>query len=132
MNWQVNRLVREWRKHEKLIIACDFDDTLRPYSLTDEDSVQRMEITLALLKRCISVGAHVIIFTSRREERFQEVRDWCKENELAIYGINVNVEGIPFGNAQKPYANIYLDDRSGISEALMALSLAEVIVAGGE
>lgn len=120
-NWQHERLVKEWTKHGKLIIACDFDDTLRPYSLTDEANVSRMHDTLKLLKRCQKVGAHVIIFTSRREECIGEIRDWCAAMRLPIYGINTNVDGIPFGNNQKPYANIYLDDRAGVEEATATL-----------
>lgn len=131
-DWQVNRLVNEWTKHEKLIIACDFDDTLRPYGLTGSESVLRMEYTLSLLKRCIETGAHVIIFTSRKEECLQDIRDWCVENDLPIYGINTNVDGIPFGNNQKPYANIYLDDRSGVNEALSVLAAAEGIIRTGK
>lgn len=127
-NWQIDRLVREWRKHGKLIIACDFDDTLKPYSLTDEENLFRMKRTLNILKDCISTGAHVIIYTARRKDKFPEIEDWCKENELPIYGINVNVEGIPFGNDQKPYANIYLDDRAGVEYALMVLAAARMTV----
>jgi hypothetical protein len=45
-----------------------------------------------------------------------------------VEAINENLPGLKFGTTTKPYANLYLDDRAGIDQALDVLSAAYEIM----
>jgi hypothetical protein len=120
----VNRLCNEWRKHGKLIIGCDFDDTLKPYNMCEHDDLHRMECTLNLLLRAQTGGSHLIIITACGEDRYPEIMEFCRAAGLQLHSINKNIPGLPYGSDQKPYCNIYLDDRAGIYESLHILERA--------
>lgn len=128
MNWQVQRLVAEWVKYERIIIGVDFDDTLMPWGLHGPEHVARMARTRLLLRDCVSLGARIVIHTASLPERYEEVRATCKAEGIAIESINENLPGLKFGTNTKPYANIYLDDRAGIEQALDTLSAAYEIM----
>lgn len=124
MNKYAERLLKEWRKHDGLIIACDFDDTISPYHFKSPEDMERYVLTIRLLKDCISYGCQVIIFTARDEPRYVAVRDYCKGVGLNITGININLPGLPYGNSKKIYANVYIDDRGGLEHSLEQLRYA--------
>lgn len=121
MNWQVKRLVSEWLQHGTLIIACDFDDTIAPFKLDDGLHTFRYRRTIDLLRRCQSVGAEIIINTSSAPDRFDEMLSYCRDRGLVVTGVNQNSPGLTYGHHGKVYANIYLDDRSGIDQSLQIL-----------
>jgi hypothetical protein len=118
------RLVREWRKHGRLIIALDFDDTVYPYSRKDDHDLRVYANTIELVVACKEAGAHVIVWTASNPSRYQFMRDYLAERGLVVDGINENVPGLPFGNHGKIYANVYIDDRAGMQEALGDLRAA--------
>lgn len=128
MNWQVERLVAEWVKHERIIIAVDYDDTLVSWNLFGAEHELRMIRTRMLLKSCASIGARIVVFTASAPERHADIRSSLAGMGIPIEGINENLPGLPYGNHGKLYANIYLDDRAGIEEALNVLSTAYEIV----
>ena len=116
MDKYTKRLLDEWVKHKKLIICLDFDDTIRPYNLSDQEEC---DDTIALIKECQDIGAHVILFTARREEMIQAALDYCNQKSLQIDAVNkgIPIEGLYFGHDAKPYANIYVDDRADLHGA---------------
>jgi hypothetical protein len=121
MNRETQRLLEEWQQHGKIIIASDFDDTIRPWRFNTQaycDSV------IHLLSECKLVGAYIIIYTACKEERFDEIRAYCKDKGLEIDAINKNPIELPYGNHAKPYANIFLDDRAGLDSTFKTLSEA--------
>lgn len=128
MNWALQRLVSEWVKHERLIIAVDYDDTLVAWALEGPELVARIDRTRALLKNCVALGARVIVHTASAPERYAEIEVNCRALGLVVEGINVNLPGLKYGNSGKPYANIYLDDRAGLDQALDLLSAAYEIM----
>lgn len=119
VNKYVERLYNEWKEYGRIIIGLDFDDTIFPFreNFTDVESV----INLVIEAR--KVGAIIIIYTGSNPDRYDFIKEYCKEKGLEIDGINMNVI-TPFGDNRKIYANIYLDDRSGLLESLATLSTA--------
>lgn len=129
MNWQLQRLVDEWIANERIIIGVDFDDTLKAFRLLDMTSHNRMMDTHTLLRNCIRVGARIVIHTAADPARYPLMLEYCESKGIAIEAINENLPGLKYGHGGKPYANIYLDDRAGIEEALSTLYAAMRIVA---
>lgn len=117
----VARLVREWGKHRRLIIAVDFDDTVYPYRVEDPSGYGRR---IALLRMCQGLGARVVVWTASNPDRYPMIREYLEERGLRVDAVNENAPGLPFGNWGKIYANIYLDDRGGLAEAEATLEAA--------
>lgn len=114
------RLVDEWNQHGKIIIAVDYDDTISPWRWSKED----LQDTINLIKECSIVGAYIVIFTSCSPDRYGEIDRYCKENDIPVDTINQNPLSLPYGNDNKIYANIFLDDRAGLEGAKKMLRTA--------
>lgn len=122
----LNRLISEWEQHGKIIIACDFDDTISPWRMHNSDFKRVIEI----LKVAKNTGAYVVIFTACKPERHEEITKYCKDNGLEIDGINKTPIDLPYGNNAKIYANIFIDDRAGLNESLNILEMAMYTIRG--
>ena len=122
----LNRLIAEWEQHGKIIIACDFDDTIRHWGLDGFNSDRVIEI----LKIAKQTGAYIVIFTASNPERYPEIEQYCKGIGLEIDTINKNPISLPYGNTGKVYANIFIDDRAGLNEALNILEMAMYTIRG--
>lgn len=111
----VNRLFEEWKSHGKIIIALDYDDTISPWKLEGFSP----DPVISVVKEAQNTGAYVIIHTSCNNDRFDEIKEYCNSVGIRVDAINSNPISLPYGgaNASKPYANIYLDDRAGLTEA---------------
>jgi hypothetical protein len=110
----IDRLLRECKKHKKLIVAVDFDDTVYPYTNT----AGTHEGIIDLLKQCQELDFHIVVFTASTPDRYPFIENYMAKIGIKITGINKNaVEGLPFGNHGKIYYNILLDDRAGLWEA---------------
>jgi len=114
----MERLKREWDKHKKIIIGCDFDDTIRHWNLENFDAAKTIEV----LKAAKAIGAYIVIFTATHSERYLEITKYCQSIGLDIDCINENPIDLPYGNSRKIYANIFIDDRAGLNESLNILS----------
>lgn len=113
----IERLVKEWKKHDKIIIACDYDDTICKWSM-DSDYKHVIET----LRKAKQLGAYIVIWTaSNYIERESNIRLFCSNNGIEIDSINKNPVDLPFGNHGKIYANIYIDDRGGLNESIYIL-----------
>jgi len=119
LNPYVKILSDEWIEHDNIIIGVDFDDTIKPWreDITDHDEV------ISLLKKAQASNGIIIIYTGSPESRYDEIREYCKRIGIRISKINENVI-VPFGDNRKIYCNIYLDDRSGLKEAMHILDSA--------
>lgn len=115
----VKRLTKEWTEHKKIIIACDYDDTIFPWGQSIDH-----KLVVDILMRAKTVGAYIVIWTASAPSRYEEIRDYCRKIGLEIDGINENVIDLPYGNGKKIYANIYVDDRAGLNESLKILSVS--------
>lgn len=118
----INRLTKEWKEHSKIIIAVDYDSTLSPWSTIDNQ--EDIDRTIKLLKVAKETGAYIVLNSCCKEDRYKEMEDYCLSKGIAVDAINKTPIEVPYGNNNKPYANIYLDDRAGLQEALDILECA--------
>jgi len=124
------RLYNEWKTHGKIIIAVDYDSTISYWpSIDNKEDIAR---TINLLQIAHATGAHIVIFTACSEDRFEDIQKHCEEKKIPISGINKTPINLPYGNNSKIYANIFLDDRGGLQEALNILELAMYKIRGDE
>ena len=124
----LERLEEEWKQYGKIIIACDYDDTISPRKMTNGD-FKRVFDVLNVAKQ---TGAYVVIFTACKEERYPEITQYCLDNGLEIDGINTTPIELPYGNNKKIYANIFIDDRAGLNESLNILEMAMYRIRGSK
>lgn len=117
------RLFEEWKERGNIIIAVDFDDTVSPWKLEDENSTMIKEV-LKLLKECQQTGAYIVPYTTCNPDRYPVIQALFASNGILINNINSNPIPLPWGNESKIYANIYLDDRAGLDQACYTLSYA--------
>lgn len=118
-NNTVNRLVDEWRKYGKIIIAFDYDNTVYDYyqkGYTFYDVIN-------LLRECKDFGAYLMVYTSCEEHKFPQLISYMNENNIPFDSINEVPNYIPF-KGKKLYYNILLDDRAGLSSAYFCLKSA--------
>jgi hypothetical protein len=113
----VFRLFNEWKKHPKLLVACDFDDTVFDFHKQGTSHT----LVFELLKKCKALGFYVTLFTASKPERHDEMREYMKQNGIEIDAINQNPIPMPYGNHGKIYYNILLDDRAGLGQAYTTL-----------
>lgn len=110
-----NRLKEAYLEHDRLIIAYDIDDTVRPYKS------KSCEETKKLIRRAKEVlNPYFIIYTANphNEKNIQFLND---EN-LPFDAINENVPEIGrYGDGLKIYYNLFLDDKAGLAETYEAL-----------
>lgn len=103
------RLEDEYKKYGKLIFAVDYDDTLFDFHRKG----RTYNDVISLLQRWKNYS-EIIIFTGNGEDKYKEIINYLKENNIPYDGINcgssVKVNG------RKIYANAYLDDRGGLLE----------------
>ena len=121
MNKYIQRLLEEWIQHGKIIISVDYDDTIYPWKMGNEDDIQR---TIQLVRVAKETGAYVVIFTASNPDRYEEIQDHCETIKLPIDAINRNPIDLPYGKNGKIYYNINLCDRSGLTQALDILETA--------
>lgn len=111
----VDRLLNEYKVHNKLYVAFDFDNTIFDYHNTGGD----FSGIINLLRECTKLKFVLILFTSNEGDRLDWMKEYCKHFNIAIDYINENPEIM---DTRKPYYNILLDDRAGLECAFNYLS----------
>lgn len=124
MNKYIDRLIVEWDKHGKIVVAVDYDDTISPWGFNSEEDLNQMNFIINLLKKVKETGAYITIWSACDKDRFPEITEYCKSKGLEVDSINQNPIDLPYGKDRKIYANIYLDDRGGLNESLNILQEA--------
>lgn len=123
----INRLVKEWLTHERLIIACDLDDTIIPYNPELTESCME---TVQLIHECQTEGIWFIINTAREEEKLEDSKVQVQNLGITVHSVNRTPPflNLPYGVSGKVYANIFLDDRGGLECAKHQLRKAYNLV----
>lgn len=107
----IERLKREYKEHGNLIIGMDFDGTLFDYHKEELE----LKPVIDLLKKCSDLGFIMCLYTvvDRLDYKEQYINDLGIKchfiNESPINDIRSNEYDY------KPYFNILLDDRTGLS-----------------
>lgn len=110
-----NRLRQAYMEHDRLIIAYDLDDTVRPYKSKSCENVK------ALLKRAKDmINPYYIVYTAN--PNLQKNIAFLEKEELPYDSINKNPDFIgDYGEGIKLYYNLFFDDKAGIYEPYFAL-----------
>ncbi len=126
----VDRLVHEFTTHGKILLALDWDSTLNYWNTVE--NAHHIEEVRNLVRR-VQEYSHNIIFTACNPDRFEEIREKCKEIGIRIDSINENaIKDLPYGNHGKVLYNSLLDDRAGLLESMNILETAYYIFRGNE
>lgn len=121
----LDRLITEWEQYGKIIIAVDFDDTISPFKYNDLEAQQLYKRVWNLLNLSYETGAYIVCHTSCNPDRYMLIRNEFLRNGIPEVYINETPIELPYGNkGSKIYANIFLDDRAGLNEALDMLETA--------
>jgi hypothetical protein len=104
-----NRLLEEFQKHDSLVVAFDFDDTI--YDFHKKGRIYNDVI--ALLRELKSINCYLICWSGQEDGEF--VKKYLQENNIPFDAFNENP---PFhkSTSRKVYANAYLDDRAGLKQ----------------
>ncbi len=96
----------------KLIIAIDFDGTIVDHKYPGIGATKPNVFNV--LKRLLSEGHTLIIWTCRGGSELIAVYEWLKLRDMEDITVNVNApyEQINFQPSPKIYADIYIDDRN--------------------
>lgn len=116
----IERLVSEWTRYGRLVVAYDYDNTVYDYhqaGLVFRDVPQ-------LLRECRAMGAYLIVFTACGEDQYPAIRSYLEEQDIPFDAINENPPFVPVASGRKIYCNILLDDRAGLGSAYRCLKSA--------
>ena len=114
----VNDLIDNFNKYGRLIVAYDFDDTVKPGDGYCCDQV------VELLQECSKYSElYMICFTCRSsKEDLKEAADYLDELDIRHDKINENAPDIDFKTSNKILFSIFLDNRAGLQSAYITLS----------
>lgn len=103
------RLLKEYKEHDSLVVAFDFDNTVYDY----HKKGWKFYDVIKLLQNLKSIGCYLIVFTANEDIGF--VKEYCDQQRIPFNGINENP---PFykSDSRKIYYNVLLDDRAGLKE----------------
>lgn len=113
-NSAYERLWTEYSKYGSLIVAVDYDDTLFDFHGTGES----YEMVQQLVRDLHSIGCKIIIWSG--SENINDMNIYLRENNIPWDLINENLiiggKWASGKDSRKVYANVYIDDRSGLRQ----------------
>ena len=91
-----------------MTIAIDFDGTcvMHEYPKIGKEN----EGCVDVLKELVREGHKLILYTMRSGKCLKEAKDWFKEREIPLWGVNENPTQNAWTASPKIYANMYIDD----------------------
>jgi hydroxymethylpyrimidine pyrophosphatase-like HAD family hydrolase len=109
------RLLKEYKQHNSLVVAVDFDGTL--YDFHNEGIT--FDSVINLIKDLKKIGCYIIIFTAN--DNTDLIINYCVAMGIPFDTINENP---PFfkSDSRKIYYNVLIDDRAGLSEVYNQLT----------
>lgn len=115
-----DRLVADYKKYGRLIVAFDYDDTISPNTGKCCDQV------IELLQECSKIDTiDMIVFTVRNSMDYPLIRSYCVEHGIRCDAINENIPRMKdqFGSGfdSKMLYSVFLDDRAGLRSAYESL-----------
>ena len=110
------RLIEEYKKYKKLIIAYDFDNTVYDF----HSNGYKFDKVIDLIRECYNLDFYLIVYTCSNKDRYKHIEQYLTKNNIPFNSINENSPDINFAHG-KLYYNILLDDRAGLSSAYESL-----------
>lgn len=124
-NFLLQRLIEQYQKQDRIIIAYDFDDTVSPCYCSNCTEVQSV---LRMSKE--NLNAYFIVYTSNNNHI--GIKKFLDFHGLPYDAINENAPFVPFNNPKdKLFYNILLDDKAGLGEAVRTLKTLNRLVYQG-
>lgn len=114
VEYQVEHLIKQNKKHGKLLIAFDYDDTVMPLNFPEEFCIRPR----ALLLRAQNAG-HTLILYSFNTEHWAMVEQ-C--GQLKLKGMYLGCSPVHSAGS-KIFYNLFLDDKCGLNEACDILEM---------
>lgn len=108
---QVGRLVKEWKQHNGIIVAFDYDNCVFDYHKKGHS----YEKVIKQLRSLGRMGCTLICFTCSDPSRFPEIRQHLDSLNLVYHGINIDPDNVPF-KGRKIFYNVFYDDRAGLGQ----------------
>lgn len=119
-NSSYNRLCEEYQKYGSLIVAVDFDDTVYDFHKAGH-SYEKVKQLIRDLK---SINCFIIIWTGNQNTEF--VVNYLSEHNIPFDTINdeapISKKLLGDNIPRKVYANVYIDDRSGLFQVFTELT----------
>jgi len=110
------RLVEDYKKHNSLLVAFDYDNTIYDYH---KKGVTYNKV-IKLLRELKAINCKLICWTAHEDLKF--VEQYLKYNNIPFDGINV--DGIKLNwETRKPFFSALLDDRAGLIQVYKDLKL---------
>jgi hypothetical protein len=117
----IRRMLNEWKQYGyRFVIAYDYDDTVFDY----HKKGYTYDRVIQLLRDCKEFGAHLVVFTACTEDKYSQITEYLKDNNIPFDAINESPSFIPIAIGKKIYYNVLLDDRAGLSSAFNCLLTA--------
>lgn len=119
----LQRLISQYQKQEKLIVAYDFDDTVSPYWCANCTQVQ------SILRRLRdNIDTYFIVYTSNDDH--DKIKKFLTANDIPFDSINENAPFAPTKEG-KLFYNVFLDDKAGLGEVVNTLDQFLYLVQNG-
>lgn len=118
----LSRLIKQYQTQDKIVIAYDFDDTVRPYYSAGCIEVQSV---LRMSKKVLN--PYFIVFTSNNNH--DDIKRFLDEENIPYDSINENAPFVDFiKSGDKLFYNVLLDDKSGLGEVVETLKTLNRLV----
>lgn len=119
----LQRLISQYQKQDKLIVAYDFDDTVSPYWCANCTQVQ------SILRRLRdNIDTYFIVYTSNND--YDKIKKFLTANDIPFDSINENAPFAPTKEG-KLFYNVFLDDKAGLGEVVNTLDQFLYLVQNG-
>lgn len=103
-----------------MIIAIDFDSTCVANAFP---KIGPDIGAVPILKKLLSYGHKLILFTVRCDLVLDEAINWFDANDIELLGINKNPSN-DFSSSPKPYFDLFIDDKA-LGAPLIKTSISE-------
>lgn len=121
-----SQLLRQYKENGSLIIAFDYDDTVFPYNVSDDELLYVRYV----LRKAKKQGHTLICFTCRDSE--DKVGSFCLEHGILYDWFNESPVKLKEVGLGKIYYNIFLDDKAGLELATNTLLSVLLEIEEGE
>ena len=119
MRYETRKLLSIHEQHGKIVVGCDFDDTVFPFT-NDLYIETRCEKVRDLLK---AVREQIVLCLYSVSDDQSMI---YKEHIMRQYGLEpdyINESPVsPWKDSKKPFFNLLLDDKAGLNESIEILT----------
>ena len=123
MDYDLQKLHIAYKQHGKIIIGLDFDDTIFPLSSNKTVIDRCRSVVNAIVNYMIKTPKErkpIICLYTNSDEQSLVYKKFITENYYRIPVDYVNESPVLTGNG-KPFFNILLDDKAGLTESCQRL-----------